>query len=289
MQMTRSMTAFAHQKARLDMGVLSWEIRSVNHRHLDLVMRLPKTLRMLEPLARDTVRAQIHRGKVECQLHFQSSPQSQQIEINTVLVEQLTQATHKIGTLSAPLASINPLELMQWPGVLTEPPLDLDALQGTAMTLFKKTLDELLEHRKREGQQLEQLIQQRLTAIDAIVAIQHEHRPDILKAWQQKIHQRLTGLHNELDPHRLEQEITLLASKSDVAEELDRLSTHTNEVRHTMKQAGPIGRRLDFLMQELNREANTLSSKSLSTATSLDAVELKVLIEQIREQVQNIE
>jgi uncharacterized protein (TIGR00255 family) len=287
--MTRSMTAFAHQEISLSTGTLSWEIRSVNHRYLDSVLRLPDTLKVLEAPVRDTLRKQLQRGKVECQLRFQPRLQTHHMEINTALVEQLTQSIRQINSFSLPTAPLNPLELLQWPGVLTEPQLDLDVLQDSAMMLFKKVLDELIGHRTQEGQQLEQLIQQRLNAIDAIVANQCTQQPTILKAWVQNLHQRLDALQSKLDPHRLEQEMALLASKADVSEELDRLATHTQEVRRTLKQPGPVGRRLDFLMQELNREANTLSSKSLSSETTLEAVQLKVLIEQIREQIQNIE
>ncbi|MCP4790965.1 MAG: YicC family protein, partial [Gammaproteobacteria bacterium] len=177
----------------------------------------------------------------------------------------------------------------QWPGVLGQQSLDLADLQQSALSLFKSSLKELIEHREREGLALKELIEQRLTAIQGIVVEVQQQLPSILSKQRQNLHDKLMELSAELDPQRLEQEMVILANKADVAEELDRLQTHVQEVRRTLLQKQAIGRRLDFLMQELNREANTLSSKSIVAETTLNAVELKVLIEQMREQIQNIE
>ena len=205
------------------------------------------------------------------------------------MVQQLNDAADQVSAIVGPTRQYSALEILQWPGVLAEQSLDLAELQKSALSLFKSSLKELVEHREREGQALKDLVEQRLSAILDIVAEVQGQLPSILANQRQGLHDKLTELSADLDPQRLEQEMVILANKADVAEELDRLITHVKEVRRTLDQKQAIGRRLDFLMQELNREANTLSSKSIVAETTLNAVELKVLIEQMREQIQNIE
>ena len=287
--MTRSMTAFARQEQVLDTGTLSWEIRSVNQRYLDPHLRLPDQFRALEPKLRDQLRNSLTRGKVECHLRWHPAQQDSNMQVNTDLVQQLNAAADQVNAIVGPTRQYSALEVLQWPGVLAEQSVDLAALQQAALGLFKHSLKELIDHREREGQALKDLVEQRLDAILDIVAKVQEQLPSILESQRQNLRHKLEELTAELEPQRLEQEMVLLANKADVAEELDRLTTHVKEVRRTLGQKQAIGRRLDFLMQELNREANTLSSKSIVAETTLSAVELKVLIEQMREQIQNIE
>jgi uncharacterized protein (TIGR00255 family) len=287
--MTRSMTAFARQEQVLDTGTLSWEIRSVNQRYLDPHLRLPDQFRALEPKLRDQLRNNLTRGKVECHLRWHPAQQDSNMQVNTDLVQQLNAAADQVNAIVGPTRQYSALEVLQWPGVLAEQSVDLAALQQAALGLFKQSLKELIDHREREGQALKDLVEQRLDAILDIVAKVQEQLPSILENQRLNLRDKLEELTAELEPQRLEQEMVLLANKADVAEELDRLTTHVKEVRRTLGQKQAIGRRLDFLMQELNREANTLSSKSIVAETTLSAVELKVLIEQMREQIQNIE
>ncbi len=287
--MTHSMTAFTRQEAQYPWGSLSWEIRSVNQRFLEPHFRLPETLRELEPAIRELQRKQLNRGKVESVLRFQPAQVSEQFSINETLIKQLAGAAESISSHLQNPAQINPLELMQWPGVLQNEEVDQDEIKKAALELYKQGLKDLIKARAREGEELANLIVQRLDGIDEIVKQVRAALPGILERQRQQILEKLETIKDELDPARIEQEMVILANKTDVAEELDRLDTHVAEVRRILKKKDPIGRRLDFLMQELNREANTLASKSIVTETTQCAVELKVLIEQMREQIQNIE
>lgn len=287
--MTHSMTAFTRQEAQYPWGSLSWEIRSVNQRFLEPHFRLPETLRELEPSIRELQRKQLNRGKVESVLRFQPAQVSEQFSINETLIKQLAGAAESISSHLQNPAQINPLELMQWPGVLQNEEVDQDEIKKAALELYKQGLKDLIKARAREGEELANLIVQRLDGIDEIVKQVRAALPGILERQRQQILEKLETIKDELDPARIEQEMVILANKTDVAEELDRLDTHVAEVRRILKKKDPIGRRLDFLMQELNREANTLASKSIVTETTQCAVELKVLIEQMREQIQNIE
>lgn len=287
--MTHSMTAFTRQEAQYPWGSLSWEIRSVNQRFLEPHFRLPETLRELEPAIRELQRKQLNRGKVESVLRFQPAQVSEQFSINETLIKQLAGAAESISSHLQNPAQINPLELMQWPGVLQNEEVDQDEIKKAALELYKQGLKDLIKARAREGEELANLIVQRLDGIDEIVKQVRDVLPSILERQRQQILEKLETIKDELDPARIEQEMVILANKTDVAEELDRLDTHVAEVRRILKKKDPIGRRLDFLMQELNREANTLASKSIVTETTQCAVELKVLIEQMREQIQNIE
>ncbi|MBD5770501.1 YicC/YloC family endoribonuclease [Marinomonas colpomeniae] len=288
--MTASMTAFSRQEAVYDWGTISWEVRSVNQRYLEPNFRLPENFRELEFSFRDVLRKKLNRGKLECQLRFQAVDKaSTSLTINPTNAQALATAVETLGTWFKDLDPANPLDILKWPGILSEEGTEAEMMKKAVVELFNKSVDELIQVRLREGEQLKEIIEQRLDAIDAIVVEVQAKLPEIIAAQKQNLIDKLEAAKADLDPMRVEAEIVLLAQKADVAEELDRLATHTKEVRRQLQQKGPIGRRLDFLMQELNREANTLSSKSIVVETTQSAVELKVLIEQMREQIQNIE
>ncbi len=287
--MTHSMTAFARTEQAGTQGTLSWEIRSVNHRYLEPHLRLPDAFRELEGPVREALRKGLSRGKVECTLRFVEESGSRSLQIDEDRARQVIAAAEQLSHLISQPAPINPLEVLAWPGVMAGDSSDPQALNQSALQLFHAALDELKMGRQREGAELARLIDERLEAILAEVATLREQVPQMLAAQRQKVLDRFAEMQAELDPQRLEQEMVLLAQKSDVAEELDRLNTHVTEVRRVLKSEGAAGRRLDFLMQELNREANTLGSKAFDPRSTQAAVNLKVLIEQMREQVQNIE
>ncbi|MEJ3668024.1 YicC/YloC family endoribonuclease [Stutzerimonas stutzeri] len=287
--MVHSMTAFARSEQAGAHGTLSWEIRSVNHRYLEPHLRLPEAFRDLEGQARDALRKGLSRGKVECTLRFAEESQRGNLQVDQERASQLIAAAESVAALIRQPAAIDPLQVLGWPGVLVGDALDPQALNQSALELFHKALEQLKEGRRREGEELAKLLGERLDSILEEVATLREQVPQMLAAQRQKILDRFSEVRAELDPQRLEQEMVLLAQKSDVAEELDRLSTHVSEVRRVLKAGGAAGRRLDFLMQELNREANTLGSKAFDPRSTQAAVNLKVLIEQMREQVQNLE
>ncbi len=287
--MVHSMTAFARSEQAGTHGTLSWEIRSVNHRYLEPHLRLPEAFRDLEGQVRDALRKGLSRGKVECTLRFAEESQRSSLQVDRERASQLIAAAESVAALIRQPAAIDPLQVLGWPGVLVADAADPQALNQSALELFHKALEQLKEGRRREGAELAKLLEERLDSILAEVATLREQVPQMLAAQRQKILDRFNEMAAELDPQRLEQEMVLLAQKSDVAEELDRLSTHVGEVQRVLKAGGAAGRRLDFLMQELNREANTLGSKAFDPRSTQAAVNLKVLIEQMREQVQNIE
>jgi uncharacterized protein (TIGR00255 family) len=284
------MTAFSRQQQEQEWGSLTWEIRSVNHRYLETSVRLPESFRALENGVREAVRKRLTRGKVECALRFQSEAKiSSDLHLNTKLIQQLVQANIEIEQITGTSISLNNMEVLRWPGVIEEQDFDKTSIEKQALSLFSAALDDLVATRAREGAELQGFIQQRIDSVRKIVVSIRNKMPEILARQKQKILDRLADLKAELEPTRLEQEVSLLTQKADVEEELDRLDSHLNEVERALGAKGQKGRRLDFLMQELNREANTLSSKSIVVETSLNAVELKVLIEQMREQIQNVE
>ncbi|MBC8649840.1 YicC family protein [Pseudomonas sp. MTM4] len=287
--MIHSMTAFARAEQAGAHGTLIWEIRSVNHRYLEPHLRLPDTFRDLEGSVREALRKGLSRGKVECTLRFAEDATSRSMQVDSHRASQLIAAAESVAALIKQPAPINPLEVLSWPGVLVGDSADPQVLNNAALKLFNATLTELKNGRQREGEELARLINERLDAITEETATLRSQVPQMLAAQRQKILDRCAEMRTELDPQRIEQEMVLLAQKSDVAEELDRLGTHVSEVRRVLKAGGAAGRRLDFLMQELNREANTLGSKAFDTRSTQAAVNLKVLIEQMREQVQNIE
>ena len=288
--MPRSMTGFARAEVKSPEYTLVWEVRSVNHRYLEMHLRLPEEFREIETALRETVRKKLQRGKLEATIHLQPEQGGDaSIGLDADRLAQVADACRRIGAQVDNCAPVNPLEVLRWPGVQIVRELDREALHQQSLALFSDALDQLIDNREREGAELAVYINQRLDAIAAEVVSVREQLPNILQAQREKLQSKIAALDVELDPDRLEQEIVLMAQKADVDEELDRLDTHMTEVRRTLKQKNSLGRRLDFLMQELNREANTLSSKSVVSETTQAAVELKVLIEQMREQVQNIE
>lgn len=273
-----------------DWGSLTWEIRSVNHRYLETSVRLPESFRALENSVRETVRKRLNRGKVECQLRFQSEGKvSTALHLNRDLIHKLIEANVEIEQLTGASTKLGSMEVLRWPGVIQDQDFDTSTIEKQAMELFSDALDDLIATREREGSELKGFLEKRIQSVRDIVASVRVKMPDILNRQKQTLLDRVHDLKAEIEPTRLEQEISLLAQKADVEEELDRLNSHLNEVERVINTTGQKGRRLDFLMQELNREANTLSSKSIVTETTLNAVELKVLIEQMREQIQNVE
>ncbi|MGY4491693.1 YicC/YloC family endoribonuclease [Pseudomonas sp. TE3610] len=287
--MVHSMTAFARVERAGTQGTLSWELRSVNHRYLEPHLRLPEAFRDLEIAVREALRQGLSRGKVECTLRFCEVSSGKPLQVDRERAAQLVAAAETVASLIKQPAALNPLEVLGWPGVLVADAADPQALNQEAIALFNDALKELKAGRDREGAELAKLINDRLDAMADEVKTLRSQVPHMLAVQRQKILDRFSDMQAELDPQRLEQEMVLLAQKSDVAEELDRLTTHVTEVRRVLKTGGAAGRRLDFLMQELNREANTLGSKAFDPRSTQAAVNLKVLIEQMREQVQNIE
>ncbi len=287
--MTRSMTAFTRQERQEPWGTLTWELRSVNHRYMEPHFRLPESFREIEGVLRERLRKAISRGKVEATLRFVPEQSQETLQVDSARLNEVVSAVAQLEKTSLSMQKVNPLELLSWPGVLVESSLDMGTIKKMALELFSDALDDLLQGREREGAELKQLVEQRLDGIDNTVTEVRGLLPGILQAQRDSLILKLADMQIELDPARIEQEIVMLAQKADVDEELDRLDTHVQEVRRVLAQKGPVGRRLDFLMQELNREANTLSSKSIVANTTRSAVELKVLIEQMREQIQNIE
>ena len=288
--MIRSMTAFARHQVRDAYGELTWEIRSVNHRYLETTVRLPEELRALEPSVRERVGQRLGRGKVECSLRFRPGEAAKgEIRVNERVVSQLLDASQQLlrslHTSSLPTVT----DIMQWPGVLETAEQDFTPVQQVALQALDSALDELVAAREREGARLAELIHQRLAAMREQVVRARERMPEVIEGVRERLRARLAEVAGELDPARLEQEMVLLAQRLDVDEEMDRLATHLDEVERVLGSDEPVGRRLDFLMQELNREANTLGSKSADAETTAISVEMKVLIEQMREQVQNIE
>ena len=287
--MTQSMTAFARSEAEFSWGTLVWEIRSVNQRFLEPNFKLPDFMRQHEIAIRDKLRKRLARGKVECSLRFHESVGQQSVQVDQVRLQQISEALKQIQLTGSSEGAIDPLALLQFPGVMNSTSADPNELGQAALSLFDEALAQLIEGRQREGIELAGLIEDRLQSIAAIVGEIRSKMPQIIENQKANLVDRVSQLGVDLDAERLEQEVVLLAQRADVAEELDRLDTHITEVRRILKEKGPIGRKLDFLMQELNREANTLGSKSVVVATTQSAVELKVLIEQMREQIQNIE
>ena len=288
--MTSSMTAFARSEARTGEGTLVWELRTVNHRYLDVNLRLPEELRFLEPRCRERIQSRLGRGRCDAFLKFEHADSA------TLGVDIDREGARALSELFGELALIFPeapkprlSEILAWPGVLDERGIDVEKLGDAAMASLERALEELVETRRREGAKLRQMIVERIQAARREVANLRKQLPAINRSLRERWQKRLAELEGELDATRLHQELTLLLTRSDASEEIDRLETHLDEVQRVLESEGTTGRRLDFLMQELNREANTLGSKSADTRSTAAAVELKVLVDQMREQVQNIE
>jgi uncharacterized protein (TIGR00255 family) len=286
--MIHSMTAFARVDVPTEWGALQWELRSVNHRYLEATFRLPEQLRDLEFPLREALRKTLRRGKVDCRLSI-SSADAPGTEINRSALMQLLATVEQLRRDAPESNHPNPLDLLRWPGVLTENRPDAGALKHLARTAFDDAMTQLLEHRAREGDNLAQVITERLRDIDRIVSELQGITRKAGAALRARLQDRLDDLSTTVDPDRLEQEVAILVQRADVGEELDRLAIHVKEAHGNLAEAGPHGRRLDFLMQEFNREANTLASKAVQIDASQRAIDLKVIIEQIREQVQNVE
>ena len=286
--MIHSMTGYARKEFKGDWGTAVWEIRSVNQRYLETYLRLPEQLRGLEPILRERFRKQLERGKVECNLRFESQTNAGQLQINEALAEQLIDSALWVID-QAGQGQLNPLDVLRWPGVMAAPEQDMDELNTRLLAGFDEVLTLFIESRQSEGDKLKAVIEQRLEGIQNEVTKVRAFMPQILDWQRQKLIDRLAEAKLELEPTRVEQEIILLAQRIDVAEELDRLGMHITETHKILKKGGACGRRLDFMMQEFNRESNTLGSKSINAEVTQSAVELKVLIEQMREQIQNIE
>lgn len=290
MASVHSMTSFSRKESTQDWGSLSWEIRSVNHRYLEAGFRLPEALRSCEMTLREKLRKGLSRGKVDCILQLQiNSSQASRVELDHRVIDQYLHAIGQINERTGHPTPVNGLDLLFKPGVMLQNQLDNELLIDAVSALFDAALTEHIANRAREGKALATLIQERLDKIAAIVTQLRPMIPALVQQQKEKLHARLAEMKGQLDESRIEQEIALLAQRIDVDEELDRLNTHLQEVKRALKEGGGIGRRLDFLMQELNREANTLSSKSIASETTLLAVDMKVLIEQMREQIQNLE
>ena len=287
--MILSMTAFARSDGQSQVGSFSWEIRAVNSRYLELHFRLPDSLKALEGDLRGVLRNKLSRGKVECSLKFVPQLQEQNLNINEQLVSQINQAADQVHAVIGPGNALDAMEILKWPGVLSAPSLDMALIKEQALAAFNVGLTDLVAMREREGQSLTVFIEQRIAGIKQETEKVKALLPQILKAQRENLLTRLEAVKIKVDEDRFEQEMVILLQKADVDEELDRLQAHLIEVERILKQGGAVGRRLDFMMQELNREANTLSSKSISHLTTQIAVQLKVLIEQMREQIQNIE
>jgi uncharacterized protein (TIGR00255 family) len=284
----RSMTAFASGERTTEWGVLGCEMRAVNHRFLELGMRLPEELRSYEPLLRERVASRISRGKIELGMRLRAPDSDGGLHLNEAMIGDLSKLNLALSSRFPGLRT-SLTELLQYPGVLQGRGVDPEALQGDVLALLDVVLDDFVHSREREGSKLASVIGARATNIASIAADVRTLVPQIRAGQRHKLETRLADLSQPADPGRLEQELVIWLQKLDVDEELDRLDSHLSELRRILKQSEPVGRRLDFLLQEFNREANTLGSKSVDARTSNAAVELKVLIDQIREQIQNIE
>jgi uncharacterized protein (TIGR00255 family) len=288
--MIRSMTGFARREQSGPWGTLTWELRAVNHRYLEVGCRLPEKLRSAEGDFRQGISAVLRRGKVDCTLDYRPATEALgDLEIDAALVAQLLNRARDISALAGQTAAIDPLELLRWPGVVRDRNADSTPLVAAALTSLGEALQLLTEARAREGERIRELLEQRCTLLLALVEAVIARLPEVRSRIRNRLLEKLAQLGGEPDSDRLEQELVILAQRMDVDEELDRLKGHVTEIRKALDGSEPAGRRLDFLMQELNREANTLSSKSQDAETTRAAVDMKVIIEQMREQVQNVE
>ncbi|MDX1482174.1 MAG: YicC/YloC family endoribonuclease [Woeseiaceae bacterium] len=284
------MTGFARQIAETPMGTLTCELRAVNHRYLDVSFRLPEELRVKEGELKTRVAAVIKRGKIECNLHWtRSRNDADDLALDHERLGRIADRVAEVRAAMPQCGEPDPLDVLRWPGILVEPPVDADPLYEQACTVLDGTVGALDAARRSEGARIEEMLQTRCDEIRRIGSGVRQRMPEVLASVRQRMKDRLDKLDVSADPERLETELALVAQKLDVDEELDRLESHVVEILDVLGRAEPVGRRLDFLMQELNREANTLGSKSADPETTRAAVELKVLIEQMREQVQNVE
>ena len=287
--MIRSMTAYARREVKGEWGSASWELRSVNQRYLETYIRMPEQFRSLEPVARERIRARLTRGKIECNLRFEPDTRAQtSLLLNEKLAKQLVEAAQWVK-MQSDEGEIDPVDILRWPGVMSAQEQDLDAIAAEIVMALDGALDDFIIARETEGQALKALIEQRLEGVSAEIVKVRAHMPEVLKWQRDRLTTKLEEADIQLENNRLEQELLLMAQRIDVAEELDRLEAHIKETYNILKKKEAVGRRLDFMMQEFNRESNTLASKSINSEVTNSAIELKVLIEQMREQIQNIE
>ncbi|TRW48347.1 YicC family protein [Aliidiomarina halalkaliphila] len=287
--MIYSMTAYAREEIKADWGSAVWELRSVNQRYLETYFRLPEQFRGMETVLRDRLRNALNRGKVECGLRFNANPGANtELKVNEELAKAVLRSAEWVQGNGAK-ASIDPLDILKWPGVLEAQDADMDAIQQDLLSAFERTLAAFIEARASEGANMRELIETRLEGISEQAGFVRSRMPEVVEWQRERLRSKFEEAKIELDSERLTQEMVLLAQKMDVAEELDRLDSHIKETRGILRKGGACGRRLDFMMQEFNREANTLGSKSINAEITNAAVEVKVLIEQMREQIQNIE
>ncbi|HSW11925.1 MAG TPA: YicC/YloC family endoribonuclease [Solimonas sp.] len=288
--MIRSMTGYARAEVQKGWGRLSWELRSVNHRYLDLQFKMPEEFRSLENELRVMAGARLSRGKVECGLRYsRETGDDESLQLDLGRLRQLREAMDAVGHECGPLTATDPIRILSFPGVLRQEQADFAPMLAESKRLFEAALDDFTQTRGREGERLGQFLAERTTALAGLVAKVRERHPQVRDQWLQKLRARCNELGVEIEPQRLGQEMALAAQRLDVEEEMSRLLSHLEEVKQACARGESVGRRLDFLMQELNREANTLSSKSQDAEITRCAVEMKVIIEQMREQVQNIE
>ena len=289
--MLHSMTAYGQsQQVSAGLGELRWVIRSLNQRHLDVVLRLPEMLRSIDAQVREAVAAKVHRGKLEITLTFAEASVSQgPLVVDQQLLQQLSNVIDDVQAVRIDAGQCDVMQLLQWPGLVSaQSPLQGDTA-GFVLDAFNAALDDLTQSRVREGQKLASLIESRALQMSRLIAELRQHRPSVVQRQRQKLLEKLSQLDIEHDPARLEQELVYAAQRLDIDEELDRLEVHLKELSDILRRNEPAGRRLDFLMQEFNREANTLASKSSDSETTARSIDMKVLIEQMREQVQNVE
>ena len=284
-----SMTAFARCAFEGDVGHYTWELRSVNHRYAEVFMRLPEEFRVLESDLRATLLERLKRGKIDCNLRVESNVATSELVVNEAHARSVVDAAEQISAISTVSKPLDPLEVLKWPGVLETINSDVEGMSKEIQRTFEDTLKQLIDTREREGNKLGALIFERCDGVEAQINALRTRVPEIIEQTRDRYARRLQDHVQDLDKGRVEQECALLIQKLDVAEELDRLEAHLQEVRRVLEKGSPAGRRLDFLMQELNREANTIGAKSAHIDSSTASVELKVLIEQMREQIQNIE
>ena len=284
-----SMTGFASHERNTDNGVIQVELRSVNQRYLELHFKLADVFRAQESQAREMLKAKLGRGKVECRINLAKATAEAGLELNHSVLQHIAASVKTASEYFPETQVVNMLDVLQMPGVVTTPVLDADALAQDVVGVLEVAIEALIEARAREGEKLSTMILERLTEVEALVLTVKPMLPNMVKAYQEKLLAKLEEVQLSNEPERLHQEMVLYAQRVDVDEELSRLDSHVHEVKRILAAGGMVGKKLDFLMQEMNREANTLGSKSVAIETTQIAMQLKVLIEQMREQIQNIE
>ena len=287
--MIRSMTGFARQERTYAWGQLAWELKTVNHRYLEMSFRLPEDFRAAESTYRQIIGKAVRRGKIECGLYYRPAVAASTLEVDQTLLDSLTRTVRDTAGRAGDKARIDVIDMLRWPGIVRDAQRDVEPMHAAATELLESALTELARFRDSEGGRLREALEQRATQMHELSRLVEQRLPEVRARIRARLEERIATLVKEVDHNRLEQELVIIAQRLDVDEEIDRLRGHLTEVRKTFTGAEPAGRRLDFLMQELNREVNTLSSKSQDLETTRAAVDMKVLIEQMREQVQNIE